>query len=71
MRTTSEILVKEGQQVTRGQKIAEMGNTDADQVKLHFEIRRQGKPVDPLATCRPHEPAAGPHEGTSSRRDRA
>ncbi len=42
-----EILVKEGQQVTRGQKIAEMGNTDADQVKLHFEIRRMGKPVDP------------------------
>jgi len=42
-----EILVKEGQQVTRGQKIAEMGNTDADQVKLHFEIRRQGKPMDP------------------------
>ena len=43
-----DILVKEGQQVGRGQKIAEMGNTDADQVKLHFEIRRQGKPVDPL-----------------------
>ena len=43
-----EILVKEGQQVARGQKIAEMGNTDADQVKLHFEIRRQGKPMDPL-----------------------
>jgi lipoprotein NlpD len=43
-----EILVKEGQQVARGQKIAEMGSTDADQVKLHFEIRRQGKPVDPL-----------------------
>ena len=42
-----EILVKEGQQVTRGQKIAEMGNTDADQVKLHFEIRRHGKPMDP------------------------
>ncbi|MEO8752842.1 MAG: peptidoglycan DD-metalloendopeptidase family protein [Casimicrobiaceae bacterium] len=42
-----EILVKEGQQVTRGQRIAEMGNTDADQVKLHFEIRRLGKPVDP------------------------
>ncbi|MBL8395764.1 MAG: peptidoglycan DD-metalloendopeptidase family protein [Candidatus Accumulibacter sp.] len=42
------VLVKEGQAVTRGQKIAEMGNTDADQVKLHFEIRRQGKPVDPL-----------------------
>jgi len=43
----SNILVKEGQAVTRGQKIAEMGNTDTDQVKLHFEIRRQGKPVDP------------------------
>ena len=43
-----EILVKEGQQVTRGQKIAEMGNTDADQVKLHFEIRRLGKPMDPV-----------------------
>ncbi|HEX6137606.1 MAG TPA: peptidoglycan DD-metalloendopeptidase family protein [Casimicrobiaceae bacterium] len=42
-----EILVKEGQQVTRGQKIAEMGNTDATQVKLHFEIRRYGKPMDP------------------------
>src|SRR5262249_20766326 len=43
-----DILVKEGQQVTRGQKIAEMGNTDSDQAKLHFEIRRNGKPVDPL-----------------------
>ena len=42
------ILVKEGQSVTRSQKIAEMGNTDADQVKLHFEVRRLGKPVDPL-----------------------
>ena len=43
-----EILVKEGQQVARGQKIAEMGSTDADQTKLHFEIRRLGKPMDPL-----------------------
>ena len=43
-----EILVKEGQQVTKGQSIAEMGNTDADQVMLHFEIRRHGTPVDPL-----------------------
>jgi lipoprotein NlpD len=43
-----EILVKEGQQVVRGQKIAEMGNTDTSDVKLHFEIRRLGKPVDPL-----------------------
>ena len=42
------ILVKEGQSVSKGQKIAEMGNSDADQVKLHFEVRRQGKPVDPL-----------------------
>ena len=41
------ILVKEQQDVRRGQKIAEMGSTDADQVKLHFEVRRQGKPVDP------------------------
>lgn len=43
----SQLLVKEGQTVTKGQKIAEMGNTDTDQVKLHFEIRRFGKPVDP------------------------
>ena len=41
------LLVKEDQIIKRGQKIAEMGNSDADQVKLHFEIRRQGKPVDP------------------------
>ena len=44
----SELLVKEGQNVAKGQKIAEMGNSDSDQVKLHFEIRRYGKPVDPL-----------------------
>jgi lipoprotein NlpD len=42
-----EIVVKEGQQVAKGQKIAEMGDTDSDQIKLHFEIRRFGKPVDP------------------------
>lgn len=41
------LLVKEDQTVKRGQKIAEMGNTDADRVKLHFELRKQGKPVDP------------------------
>jgi lipoprotein NlpD len=41
------LLVKEDQVVRRGQKIAEMGSTDADRVKLHFEIRRQGKPIDP------------------------
>ena len=41
------LLVKEDQMIKKGQKIAEMGNSDSDQVKLHFEIRRQGKPVDP------------------------
>jgi lipoprotein NlpD len=41
------ILVKEGQTVNKGQKIAEMGSSDSDAVKLHFEIRQQGKPVDP------------------------
>ncbi len=46
----SAILVREGQRVARGQKIAEMGNSDSDDgsVKLHFEIRRLGKPVDPM-----------------------
>ncbi len=43
----SQIVVKEGQAVTKGQKIAEMGNTDTDRIKLHFEIRLQGKSVDP------------------------
>ena len=41
------LLVKEDQVIKKGQKIAEMGNSDSDQVKLHFEVRRQGKPVDP------------------------
>lgn len=44
----SKILVKEGQSVTAGQKIAEMGNTDSNSVNLHFEIRHQGKSVDPV-----------------------
>lgn len=43
-----QILVKEGQNVGKGQKIAEMGSSDSDQVKLHFEIRKFGKPVDPV-----------------------
>ena len=43
----SKLLVKEGDIVKKGEKIAEMGNTDADRVELHFEIRRFGKPVDP------------------------
>jgi lipoprotein NlpD len=41
------LLVKEDQAVRRGQKIAEMGSSDATRVQLHFEIRRQGKPIDP------------------------
>lgn len=44
----ARILVAEGQMVTRGQTIAEMGDSDAERVKLHFEIREYGKPVDPL-----------------------
>jgi lipoprotein NlpD len=43
-----QVLVKQGDSVTRGQRIAEMGNSDANQVMLHFEIRREGKPVDPV-----------------------
>ncbi len=43
------LLVKENDMVKKGQAIAEMGNRDAERVMLHFEIRRQGKPVDPLA----------------------
>ncbi len=41
------LLVKEDQAVRRGQKIAEMGSSDAERVQLHFEVRRQGKPIDP------------------------
>lgn len=41
------LLVKEDQAVRKGQKIAEMGSSDADQVMLHFEVRKQGKPIDP------------------------
>ena len=51
-----ELVVKYGQNVVRGQKIAEMGSSDSDQVKLHFEIRRRGTPVDPLKLL-PDEPA--------------
>ena len=42
------LLVKEGDQVSAGQRIAEMGRTGAERVMLHFEIRKDGKPVDPL-----------------------
>ena len=44
----SQILVKEGQSVAKGQKIGEIGDTDSDRMVLHFEIRRLGKPIDPL-----------------------
>ena len=47
------LLVKEDQAVRRGQKIAEMGATDTDRVQLHFEIRRQGKPIDPARLLPP------------------
>ena len=47
------LLVKEDQVVRRGQRIAEMGSTDADSVQLHFEIRRLGKPVDPTKLLPP------------------
>lgn len=54
----SQILVKEGQSITKGQKIAEMGDSDADRVALHFEIRRFGKPVDPMKFL-PSDSSAG------------
>ena len=44
----SRLLVKENQVVKAGQKIAEIGSTGTDKAKLHFEIRKDGKPVDPL-----------------------
>jgi lipoprotein NlpD len=47
------LIVKEDQNVRRGQKIAEMGATDSDRVQLHFEIRRQGKPIDPAKLLPP------------------
>jgi len=47
------LLVKEDQVVRRGQKIAEMGSSDAERVQLHFEIRRQGKPIDPAKLLPP------------------
>jgi lipoprotein NlpD len=47
------LLVKDDQNVKRGQKIAEMGSSDADSVQLHFEIRKQGKPIDPARLLPP------------------
>ena len=53
----SQLLVKEGQTVVKGQKIAEMGNTDSAAVYLHFEIRRFGKPLDPIKLLPAERPA--------------
>lgn len=44
----NRLLVKEGESINKGQKIATMGNSGTDKVMLHFEIRRDGKPIDPL-----------------------
>jgi lipoprotein NlpD len=49
----SRLLAKEGERVAKGQRVAELGDSDADQAKLHFEIRRQGKPLDPLKLLPP------------------
>jgi lipoprotein NlpD len=45
----SKILVKEGQKIEKGQKIAETGHADGSDLALHFELRQQGKPLDPIA----------------------
>lgn len=52
-------LVKEGQAVSKGQKIAELGDTDSDRPKLHFEIRRQASLWIRANTSRPADGVAG------------
>jgi len=47
------LLVREGERVSRGQKIAELGSTGVDRDMLHFEIRQEGQPVDPLTFLPP------------------
>jgi murein DD-endopeptidase MepM/ murein hydrolase activator NlpD len=47
------LLVKEGESVKRGEKIAEMGDTDTDRVMLHFELRYQGRSIDPSRALPP------------------
>ena len=49
----SALLVKEGQSVTAGEQIAAMGQTDSDRVMLHFEVRYQGKTLDPMSSLPP------------------
>lgn len=46
---TEGVVVKEKEKVKLGQHIADMGNTSSEKTKLHFEIRRNGKPVNPLS----------------------
>lgn len=53
------LMVKEGQSVTRGEKIAEMGDTDTDRVMLHFELRYQGRSIDPSRSLPPDKRAIG------------
>ena len=45
---TENVVIKENEKVKLGQKLADMGNTNSERTKLHFEIRRNGKPVNPL-----------------------
>ena len=47
------LLVKEDQMVKKGQRIADMGSSDSDRVQLHFELRKMGKPVDPVKLLPP------------------
>lgn len=47
------LFVKEGQTVTQGQKIAEMGSSDSNRVMLHFELRYQGRSIDPARDLPP------------------
>jgi lipoprotein NlpD len=56
------LLVKEDQAVRKGQKIAEMGSTDADRVKLHFEIRARASRSTRRATCLPDSPTRSGHD---------
>lgn len=48
-----EVLVKMDQSVIRGQRIAELGDSDADRPKLHFQVRKLGKPLDPMGYLPP------------------